>query len=61
MKITFDLNIEVIKRAVKKDEMRDLPRILSLFRDKLNKFNDTGARLLDHIYCMALKLLLNRV
>ena len=37
--------------------MRGLPRILSLIRDKLNKFNNTGARLLG----MTLKLLLNRV
>ena len=41
--------------------MRGLPRILSLFRDKLNKFNNTGARLLGSIYCMILKLLLNCV
>ena len=41
--------------------MRGLPRILSLIRDKLNKFNNTGARLLGSIYCMTLKLLLNRV
>ena len=32
--------------------MRGLPRIFSLFRDKLNKFNNTGARLLDFNYCM---------
>ena len=53
----FDPNIEVIKRAVKRDEMRGLPRILSLIRDKLNEFNNTGARLLGSIYCMTLKLL----
>ena len=41
--------------------MRSLPRILSLIRDKINKFNNTGARLLGSIYCMTLKLLLNRV
>ena len=41
--------------------MRGLPRILSLFRDKLNKFNNTGARLLGSIYCINLKTLLNRV
>ena len=41
--------------------MRGLPRILSLFRDKLDKSNNTGARLLGSIYCMTLELLLNRV
>ena len=41
--------------------MRGLPRILSLIPDKINKFNDTGARLLGLIYCMTVKLLLNRV
>ena len=44
--------------------MRGLPRIVSLISDKLNKFNNTGAtgaRLLGSIYCMTLKLLLNRV
>ena len=41
--------------------MRGLPRILSLIRDKLNKSNNTGARLLGSFYCMTLKLLLNRV
>ena len=38
--------------------MQGLPKILSLFRDKLNKFNNTGAGLLGSIYCMTLKLLL---
>ena len=47
----FDPNIEVIKRAVKIDKMRVLPRILSLFRDNFNKCNNTGARLLVSIYC----------
>ena len=41
--------------------MRGLPRIVSLIRDKLNRFNNTGARLLGSIYCMTLKLLLNHV
>ena len=31
--------------------------MLSLIRDKLSKFNNTGARLLGSIYCMTLKLL----
>ena len=35
--------------------------MLSPIRDKLDKFNNTGAQLLGSIYCMTLKLLLNRV
>ena len=31
----------------KRDKMRGLPSILSLFRNEFNKFNDTGARMLD--------------
>ena len=40
--------------------MRGLPSILSLFRNKFNEFDNTGARMLDSIYYMALKLLKNR-
>ena len=36
--------------------MQGLPSILLLFH-KLNKFNNTGARMLDSIYHMRLKLL----
>ena len=32
--------------------MRGLPSILSLFRNEFNKFNKTGARMLDSIYHM---------
>ena len=39
--------------------MRDLPSILSLFRNEFIKFNNTGARMLDSIYHMTLRLLLN--
>ena len=34
----------------KSDKMRGLQRILSLFRNELNKFNNTGALMLDSIY-----------
>ena len=37
--------------------MRCLPSSLSLCRKLLNKFNNTGARMLDSLYHMALKLL----
>ena len=41
----------------KRDKMRGLPSILSLFRNEFNKFNNTGARMLDAFYHMTLKLL----
>ena len=37
--------------------MQGLPSILSLFRNEFNKFNNTGARVLDSIHHMALQLL----
>ena len=33
----------------KRDKMRGLPSILSLFRNEFNKFNNTRARMLDSI------------
>ena len=39
----------------KSDKMRGLSSILSLFREEFNKFNSTGARMLDSIYHMTLK------
>ena len=41
--------------------MRGLSSILSLFRNEINTFNNTGARILDSIYLMTLKLLKNRI
>ena len=38
----------------KRDKMRGLPSILSLFRNEFEKFNNTRARILDSIYHMAL-------
>ena len=40
----------------KRDKMRGLPSILSFFRNELNEFNNTGARMLDSIYHMTRKL-----
>ena len=39
--------------------MRGLSSILSLFRKEFNKFNNTGARILDSNYHMTLKILNN--
>ena len=36
----------------KRDKMRGLPRILSLFRNEFNKLNNTSARIIDSIYHM---------
>ena len=45
----------------KSNKMLGLLSILLLFRNDLNKFNNTGARMLESIYPMILKLLLNHI
>ena len=45
----------------KRDKMRGLPSILSLFRNEFNKFNKTRARMLDSIYHMTLRILCNLI
>ena len=48
----------------KRNKMQGLLSILSLFRNEFNKFNTTGARMLDSIYhmtVMILKLLNNHI
>ena len=37
--------------------MQGMPNILSLFRNEFNKFNNTGARMLDYFYHMESELL----
>ena len=44
--------LNLLHKLGKRDKMRGLPSILSLFRNKFNKFNNTGARMLDSIYHM---------
>ena len=41
----------------KSDKIRGLSSILSLFRNEFNRFNNTGARMLDYILHMTLTLL----
>ena len=41
--------------------MRGLTSILSLFRNEFDKFNITGARMLDPMFHMTLKLLCNLI
>ena len=48
--------LNLLNELEKRDTMRGLPSILS-FRNEFDKFNNTGARMLDSIYHMALRLL----
>ena len=42
------MSVHVLLNELRKSiKMRDLPSILSLYRNELNKFNYTGAQLLD--------------
>ena len=45
--------LNLLNQLGKRHKMRDLPSILSLFHNELNKFNNTRARMLDSIYHMA--------
>ena len=47
--------LNLLNELRKRDKMRGLPSILSLFRNKFNEFNNTGARMLDSIYHMRLR------
>ena len=53
--------LNLLNKSRKRDKMRGLPSILSLFRNKFNKLNNTGARMLNSIYHMTLKLLKNHI
>ena len=44
--------LNLLNEFRKRDKMRGLPSILSLFRNEFNKFNNTRARMLDSIYHM---------
>ena len=55
--ISSHVLLNLLNEDGKSDKMRGLPSILSLFLNKFNKFNNTGAGMLDSIYHMALKLL----
>ena len=45
--------LNLVNKLGKSDKIQGLPSILSLLRNSFNKFNNTGARMLnsiDHIY-----------
>ena len=49
--------LNLLNELWKSDNMRGLSSILSLFCNEFNKFNNTGALVLDSNYHMILKLL----
>ena len=53
--------LDLLNELRKRNKMRGLPHILSLFCNECNKFNNTGARMLDSIYHMTLKLPKNHI
>ena len=53
--------LNLFNKLRKRDKMRGLPGILSFFCIKFNKFNNTGARMLDSIYHMTLKSIKNHI
>ena len=44
--------LNLLNELEKRDKMRGLPSILSLFRNEFNNFNNTRARIVDSIYQM---------
>ena len=48
--------LNVLNELENRDKMRDLQSILSHFRNKFYKFNNTEAGMLDSIYHITLKL-----
>ena len=44
--------LNLLNKLRKRDKMRGLQSILSLFLNEFNKFNNTGAGMLDSIYHM---------
>ena len=55
--VLFNLLNELGKR----DKMRGMPSILSLFRNKFNKFYNKRAPILESIYHMTIRLLRNLI
>ena len=53
--------LNLLNELGERDKVRGLPSILSLFCNEVNKFNNTGERILDSIYHYDTKITLNRV
>ena len=53
--------LNLLYKLRKRDKMRGIPSILSLFRKEFNKFNNSGARMLDSVGHMTIKLFCNHL
>ena len=53
--------LNLLNELGKRDKMRGLPSISSLFRNEFNEFNNTRARMLNSIYHLTLRLLWNLI
>ena len=53
--------LNLLNELGKSDKMWGLQSIILLFRNEFNKFNNTGARMLDSIYHITLKLIKNHI
>ena len=49
--------LNLLNELGKRDKMQGLLSIFSLFRNEINKFNNTRARMLESFYQMPLRLL----
>ena len=49
--------LNILNEYGKRDRMRGVPSILSLFRNEFNKYNNTRARKLDSTYRITLRLI----
>ena len=49
--------LNLLNELRKRDKMRGLSCIVSLFRNEINKFNNARGRMLDSIYHMTLNML----
>ena len=53
--MSADVFLNLLNEWGKRDKMRGLPSILSFFRNKFNKFNNTRARIIESFYHILLR------
>ena len=59
--MSADVLLNLLKKLRESDKIWGLLSILLLFRNKFEKFNNTGEGILDSIHQMSLKLLWNHI